>query len=44
MPVVGVATFVGIYLSGASNGSAHAFAVTAYVLAATLLPASASAW
>jgi MFS family permease len=38
--VLGVAAFVGVYLSGAPNGSARAFALTACVLAAALVPAA----
>jgi MFS family permease len=41
--VLGVATFVGVYLSAAPHGSGHALAITTGVIAATLLVTAASA-
>jgi predicted MFS family arabinose efflux permease len=41
--VLGVATFAGLYLSGAVHGSAHALALTTAVLAAALLVTAACA-
>ena len=40
---LGVATFAGIYLSAASNGSMHALAITAYALAGALIATAACA-
>ena len=41
--VVGVAVFVGVYLSAAPQGSAHAFALTTVALAVTLVAAAGGA-
>jgi hypothetical protein len=41
--VVGVAVFVGVYLSAAPHGSAHAFALTTVALAVVLVAVAGGA-
>jgi MFS family permease len=42
--VLGVAGFVGVYLSAMASGSARAFVLTACLMAACLVPTAACAW